>query len=379
MELNFKSGHVEPLWKPTPYRVYLFFGEEDRLKEEAIAALKKRLIELDFQDFDMEEMDASAASADAMLAAVGQAPFGSERRLVIVKGMEQWRDRAKQGEAERLAEGLTRLGETACLVLVAASEEEEARRKTAVSIKLDNAVKKSGAIVACRGLTGEALSDWILDRVKREDKRIDSEARALLMESVGHEMRPLENELAKLISYIGERQTITLKDVGQVVSSSPEDVMFTAIEAITRRQTDRALLLLMELHRYDPKAQAVAGKLLALLARQFRMLWQAKFLAEKRINPRDVRTLPSDIAGELPVEGNISQLAFKASELFAQSRNYTWSELSYALERLLVCDLANKGGVTEEADAFGSDPVGNLQLLIMELTGVYRGETLKGA
>src|SRR5204863_1874705 len=100
----------------------------------------------------------------------------------LVKGMEQWRDRGKQAEAERLAEGLTRLGETACLVLVAAAEEEDARRKTAVTVKLDNAVKKAGALVACRALSGRGLTDWITARAQREGKRFEPEAVQALTE-----------------------------------------------------------------------------------------------------------------------------------------------------------------------------------------------------
>jgi DNA polymerase-3 subunit delta len=185
-------------------------------------------------------------------------------------------------------------------------------------------------------------------------------------------MLPLEQEILKLVCYLGERETITAQDVGTVVAASPEDVMFATIDAITRRQTDRALTLMGELHRYEPKPQAVAGKLLALLGRQYRMLWQAKFLGQKRVNPREVRSLPPAIAAELPTEANIAQLAFKAPELFAQAQTLSWEELARALELLLLCDLANKGGVTEESDVFGADPTRNLQLLALELTGATR-------
>ena len=99
------------------------------------------------------------------------------------------------------------------------------------------------------------------------------------------------------------------------------------------------------------------------------MLWQAKFLAGKRVNPRDVRALPPEIASELPTEGSIAQMAFKAGDFFTQSKNYTWAALTNALDRLLLCDLANKGGATDESGTFGADPAGNLQLLVIELTG----------
>ncbi len=371
-EINYRIGAEAALWKPALLPVYLFFGEEDRMKEEAVAAFVRHVVAADFADFDLEKLSANDSTADSVLAAVGQVPFGSERRLVVVRGMEQWRERGKQAEVERLAEGISRLTDSACLVLVAAAQDDEDKRKTAVTVKLDNAVKKIGAIVACRAIKGEGLQAWVAEVARRDGKRIAPEAAEQLVRAVGTEMRPLEQEIIKLVCYVGERETITTQDVSRVVASSPEDVMFSTIDAICRRQTDRALTLLGELHHYDPKPQAVAPKLLALLARQYRMLWQAKFLADKRVNPREVRALPPDLAGELPSEGNIAGVAFKAAELFTLSRSYTWEELTHALDRLLLCDLANKGGVTDESGPFGGDLVANLQMLVMELTGTFQ-------
>jgi len=369
MELTFRSGGAASLWSAGIQSVYLFCGEEDRLKSEAVQALQQHVVDPDFADFDLEQMNGSSATPDAILAAAGQAPFGSAKRLVVVKDLEQWRDRGRQADADRLAEGLARLPETCCLALVVAAEEEEGRRKTAVTTKLDNAVKKLGALVACKALTGEGLAEWIVGRVKREGKRIDTNAVALLSETVGNEMTALEQEIIKLVCYVGEREAIQARDVSLLVASSPDDVMFTVIDAITRRQTDRALTLLAELHRYDPKPQAVAAKLLALLSRQYRMLWQARYLGEKRVNPREVRALPTELAAELPTEANIAQVAFKAGEIFTLAREYTWTELTGAFEQLLLCDLANKGGATDETGLYSADPAGNLQLLVLQLTG----------
>ena len=372
MELVYRAGAPDALWSAGLQAVYLFHGEEDRLKEEAVAALAGRIIDPDFAEFDREVLNADGTDVAAIMAAAGQIPFGSERRLVIVNGLELWRERGKQVEADKLAEGLNKLPAGCCVVLVVKAGDDEGRRKTALTAKVDNIVKKIGAVVACHTLKGENLADWVTERAAREGKRIGPEAVSMLVQTVGAEMRPLEMEITKLVCFVGDRPAITARDVGLVVASSPEDVMFAAIDAISRRQTDRALTLLAELHRYDPKAQAVAGKLLALLARQYRMLWQAKFLAEQRVSPRDVRALPPDLAAELPSDSNIAQIAFKAGDLFALSKSYTWASLTWALERMLLCDLANKGGVTDETGSFGSDPAGNLQLLVIELTGATR-------
>ena len=168
-----------------------------------------------------KSLDASTAGADGILAAAGQVPFGSDRRLVIVKGMEQWRERAKNGEAERLAEGIARLSETVCLVLVAAAEDEEERRKTAVSANWTMPSKKSGALVACRGLKGDSLLAWVGERVKREGKRIEANAAEQLVATAGGEMLVLEQEISKLVCYVGERETITDAGCGDGGSVQP--------------------------------------------------------------------------------------------------------------------------------------------------------------
>ena len=366
MEIPYRSGGASALWKSGLLPVYLFFGGEDRLKQEAVDALVKKGVSPDFADFDLERMNAAETTSDGILAAAAQVPFGSDRRMIVVKGMEQWRDRNKSAEVERLAEGLGRLGETACLILIAAAEDDEDKRKTAVTVKLDNAVKKIGAVVTCAALKGDSLEGWIRERAAQEGKQIQGDAANQLLRAVGNEMLPLEQEIIKLVCYVGDRATITAKDVAQAVASSPDDVIFSAVDAITRRDTERALSLLSELHRYDPKPQAVAGKLLALLARQYRMLWHGEISGAASASILgDVRALSPELAAELPTESNIAQMAFKAGDLFAASKNYTWGELTGALDRLLLCDLANKGGVTDETGTFGSDPAANLMLLVL--------------
>ncbi len=369
MEMEYRSGGAESLWKSGLAPVYLFFGAEDNLKHEAVEALVKQVVSPDFADFDLEVMDASSVTADAILASVGQVPFGSDKRVVVVRGMEQWREKSRSADAERLAEGIARLGNATCLVLVASAEEEEARRKTAVTIKLDNAVKKVGTVVTCRALEGRNLQEWVMGRVREEGKQIDRDAVELLIHTVGNEMLILDHEIIKLVCYVGDTPKVTMQDVGAVTASSPEDVVFTLIEAITQKQADRALLLLQEVHRYDPKPQAVAGKLLALLSRQYRMIWQARHLVSQRVSPHEVKNLSSALLAELPSEGSIVQVHFKAGDLFRLAREYTFEQLERVFEQLLLCDLANKGNVLEDGGVFSSDPEGNLKLLVLLLTG----------
>lgn len=368
MEIEFRAGREEALWSNGSIRVYTLYGEEDRLKADAEKYLVNRLINSDYADFDLEVMNADAVSADAIVSSACQVPFGSERRVVVVKGMEQWRDRPKQSEADRLAAGILNLSRHSCLILIVGAEEDEARRKSAITARLDASVKQVGMLVSCRELKAEALSEWIQYQFELVNKRISQDGMDLLTSSVGAEMRLLDQEIYKLVNYVGDRRQVSVQDVATVVSTHAEDVMFKCVDAIGRRDSDRALLLLNELHRHDTKPQAVAGRLLSLLTRHYRLLWQAKYLASQGVAARDLRSLPERIAAELPQDPSIVQMSFRAGEYMSASEKYTYADIQWVFDRLVLCDLANKGGVTEEDVLFSTDPVSNLQLLVIQLT-----------
>lgn len=343
--------------------LYVFYGEDDVQKDEAIALLRTVVVSPDFADFDCETLDADTTTPEEILAAAGMAPFGSSHRLVIVRGAELFRKREKQSDAERLAEGVQRLGKSSCLVLrVAAAEDEKSRGKTLLTAKFDRAAYAVGAVVQCRALSEQGLQDWIEAECGAAGKRIEPAAAARLIQAAHGDRIALQGELEKAVCYIGDGKIITRASVDAVCSFDPEDVMFKLVEVISQRDPDRSLRLLHELLRYDNKPQSVAGKLLALLSRQFRFLWQAHELSRNRIDAAMIKTLPARIADELPSEGSITAMAWKARDLYALARLWDRESLVQAFEALLECDLANKGGQEGSTDV-----VTNIELLILSL------------
>src|SRR5579875_3613218 len=120
-EIVYTPSSPQLLWQKQLLPIYLFWGSADKLKEEAIAALKHHLIEPSFAEFDYEVLDAATTSLDAILAAACQAPFGSSRRLVVVHGAEIWREKARSNEADRLAEAISHLPTSCCVALIVAA------------------------------------------------------------------------------------------------------------------------------------------------------------------------------------------------------------------------------------------------------------------
>ncbi len=360
-ELVFSLAHgvaqLEPLRS-----VYLLYGEDDLQKAQAVDLLRERCVDPGSVDFDYEVLDARQARSDTILAAAGLAPFASERRLVVVKGAEVFRAKDRTSDGERLSAGLAGLGNSGCLVLVVAPDDGERTRKTALSPKLDAAVRGVGCLVNCKGLSDEALADWVRQVAGEGGKRIDPPAAAALARGCRGDRVFLTRELEKAICYVGDGDRITLKDVEAVAVRDPEDVMLKLADTVARGDADGALRLFREALRYDTKPHAVAGRLLALLRFQYRLIWQAAELRRMRLRPQDVRRLPDEVAADLPNEGSIVSMAWRAGDIFNAASRHTRAGIADAFQLLVECDLANKGGLEGSEDV-----VTNMDRLILAL------------
>ncbi len=345
-----------------PLSIYVLFGDDDHSKNEAIDLLVAELIDPDFADFDFEILDADNNSVEDILSSSSMVPFNSKRRLVIVRGAQVFKKRDKTSDIERLIDGISKLSSVVTLVFRVASDEEGSRAKTAISVKFDNAVKTKGALINCKQLTETELIAWIHSEIQIEGKTIAAEAaQRLTQASQGHRLA-LHNEMEKAICFAGNAKHVTLEAVEAVATFDPEDVMFKLVDAITKRQTDLALKLFYEILRRENKPQAVAGRLLALLSRQYRMLFQAYELAQVKIDPNTLKSLPEEIGNQLPSEGSILTMVWKARDLFGAARGLDRKLLIRSFDLILECDMANKGGQEGSEDV-----VTNLQLLILKL------------
>ena len=362
MEAVYTPAGARQLFDP-PRRAYILFGEDDRQKDEALAALRASALDESFADFDLEQLDADSAGTDRILSAAGMAPFASRVRLVIVRRAEVYRKREMSGEAERLAAGIATLGDASCLVLRAgAGEDEGSRGKTALHPKLDSAIKGVGAVIRFKSLNEDQLADWVAAEAKIAGVSIDPDAARLLVEMAGDSRTVLKNELEKAICFAGDSAAVSAEMVESILTHDPEDVTFKLVDAVSQRNSARAFHLFAELLRYDSKPHAIAGRLLALLARQYSLLWQARELSARRVRPQDLKTLPPEIAELLPSEGGIGSLSWKAGDLFRMSNAWSRESLARAMELLVECDVNNKGG------GEGSEDVRrNLEILLINL------------
>jgi DNA polymerase-3 subunit delta len=347
-------------------RVYLFQGPEDRRKREALETLIQTAVPAEEREFALEYFDAdsSGTTAESVLAAVAAPSFLASRRVVIVTDAGRLRDRRHHRDQERFAAAIPRLSEIACLVFVAWAEDEDGgARRSVVGEKLESAIKKAGKVMEFPLLKADQATAAAVAEAAKLGKKLLPAAAGALVRAVGSDLDRLCNEVEKLALYAGDRPTITEEDVAALVALAPDDNIFHLLDAVADRKRTRAVQLLHDLlDSGEPPA-----RILSLIARQLRLVWQAKFLAEHRIPLRTAPSaLPDEVARLLPRENSVLALVarqpFQERRCLAQARVFTWDQLHRGFDRLVRTEAGVKG-----MEMGPDDPRLALELLIVDL------------
>lgn len=337
----------------SPARVYLVHGKEEGQKHAVLQRLRDELVadEFDRAHLDVQEADLSAILAEAM-----SIPAFSPRRVVMVRGVQH----LKNTDVDALTDAIPRLPESTSLILYTHAEsEEEDKRGTSVPAKLLSAAEKQGVVIECKPLTVAGFEGWLLSRLQEAGKGITRDALERFTFLTAASTAAAELELHKLILYVGERSTIEREDVEAVVSRTVEAQVFKLVDAIAMRDAGSAMRYLQDVLSSGGRAEAIVPRLMVLIARQFRLLWQMRLQLEQ-----------ADSAAQwFPSDPNLAQLLsrqpFLKRNLSEQAQRLSLKELKTAFNRLHQADRVLKG--IDEGD---NDPRRVIERLVVDLCGV---------
>ncbi|MGB9619046.1 MAG: hypothetical protein ACPL7K_01385, partial [Armatimonadota bacterium] len=129
-----------------------------------------------------------------------------------------------------------------------------------------------------------------------------------------------------------------------------------------------AMKLLDELFESGDDPRADAPRALAMIARQFRLIWQARMLMDAGVKRFEKEAVPAEVRTALPASGSLLDVpAWQATRAARQARNFPYTELARCFEALARADAALKGA---EGDI--DDPRTIMELLVIELAGSKR-------
>lgn len=347
-------------------RVFLLVGPEAGRKIAEARRLLESAVDPDFADFDAETMDGGQATGDRVLGAVSTVPLGMGKRVALVRDTQQM----DAEEQKRLALGLGKIPSSGLLILHTGTpvmEDGKTKKASVVATEVTNTVKKVGQILEFALPKAEDVRPFLIGEARRMGKTLAGDAVALLSQLPGDDLNRVSSELEKAALHAGDSATITGADVEATLTRGPDDVIFKLCDAVGMRKTGEALGYISTLFRGGGRPEAVAPRVLVLLARQFRLIAQFRYLGEKRMVGRNAQPPTPEVLAYLPGDGAGSmitnpRMSWMADKYVGQARNFTQAELMYRMERLLAADLALKG-----IEAGGEAPQIVLQRLVVEL------------
>ena len=221
--------------------------------------------------------------------------------------------------------------------------ENQTVKKTDALFKFLNTKAKSQEF---NFFAGAKLQEWVDKEFEKYGARIESLARAKLINFVGNDLWHMSQEIKKLSAY-KLKGVIQAKDVELLVVPKIETDIFKTIDAIAQKNKKLALLLL---HKHLEKGDAPLY-LLSMINFQFRNLLVVKDFMERRsagvsslrgaspTGRSDAAISPGYNAIRIP--GMHPYVARKTS---AQARKFTFDKLKKIYYRLLAIDTGIKTG-----------------------------------
>lgn len=318
--------------------VYLVVGEEARLRDEVVAAVRAAALDGGLADLNEEKLTAGESPVDRALEAAATLPMMAKRRVVVVRSVERWDGPdggAREHPLDRLADYAASPSPTACVLLVA--QKLDGRRK------LVTLAKKGGFLVTCDPLDARALPGWIEAQAKARGHALAPGVADLVAELAGPDLGQLADVLDRLSLYVGEGAVIDDAAVAATVTRVRMADTWALVDAISRKDLARSLALLRDV--YDPKDHGLP--LLGALA------WSVRQLARLEAALEGTRDLDAAAkkAGIYPT--------FRARELERKLRAFRPRELERWLVALGETDLALKSS-RRPGDAIFEELLGRL-------------------
>lgn len=241
-------------------------GNEHHLKSEAIRKLADAVLGEEDEGLGLARINGKDADLATVIDEVSMVSMWGDLRVVVVDNADDFVKNNRAG----LEKALEKPPKKNVLILDVTA--------WAKNTRLAKLIAKIGTTLECSELSGAALERWLVDSCRDEfDKKIEKSAAALMIELAGNELGLLSQELAKVVSYVGDQPTIKADDVRKLVGGWKAETTWAMIDSVRDGNLGHGLACLEKL--------AIAGeapqKMLGGINFVFRKLARATDLARQ--------------------------------------------------------------------------------------------------
>ena len=312
--------------------VYLFTGQEEYVKQEALSRLREKLLPPGLET--LNDLTLEGATAQQITDAAETMPMMCDKRIVTVRDwapMLSGKSKNEDAEVEWMKAWLETPPESCALVFYMRQNPDGKKKMTAL-------LRKRAEVVDFTPLTDPELSRWAAGRLKPLHKKIGPKALNTLTFMAGRELIRLTGELDKLAAYLGDdRNEITEDDVCAIVSASLEYNVFELMNHLLAGDMMKAQQTVNSLLQSGQNSMG----LLAMLTRQLRQMTHMKCALD---------------AGQpiVVVQDQLKMHPYAAKQTARQCSRLSQQWLRAMYEAGVEADFAVKSGKLRDQDALNT-------------------------
>lgn len=327
--MDYKAA-VRAIHKGELQPVYVCYGTDKYRMEEFVQYLTGKIIDEEHRDLALSKFDLGEMPLDAVIDEAQTPPFLVPRKLIIVRDpcvfMAGGKESAKiEHRVDHFISYVGNPADYSIIVFVVQGEKLDERKK------IVKAIKDKGALISFMPLSAEELLQWVIKQAEQHQCSFAPGTAELLIQYAGTHLQTLAGEIVKLSLFVGQGGTVDSGIVKNLVVRNTEQNIFALIEEIANLRVDRALAIMYDLlkQREEPI------KIVALIARQFRIMLQVKELSRQSYSQQQ-------IASQIGVHPYAVKLAME------QARKFEGEKLSHILASIAELDYEMKSGKKEK-------------------------------
>ncbi len=315
---------------------YVLLGDEVFLYERCRRAVLETLVPRELRDFCLSDLDLAESNIFEVLDRTRTPSLIAPFQVFFVRGLKALYTRGAKKDEFAAIDEYFRSPNPQSLILFVADHiriPSDPRRMDMEDKNRYERIRETlgdwcGMVELARADEADALR-WISSESERNQVQFDADAARELADALGADMMLIASEWNKLVLYAGEKRQVTLGDVETMVLAAKQRSLYELTDAISAKDTRRALLLLQGLLNASDGAEDSAIGHLYMLARTFR---QMLVILEK--NVRDSRAIWQALWQGFRMP------PFAADDLIRQARRYKSSrEITRALRLIARADL----------------------------------------
>ncbi|MBL7994396.1 DNA polymerase III subunit delta [bacterium] len=297
---------------------YLFYGEELFLADDLIDTIIFKTFNAEKDDFNLHIFYGKESRGEDILNAAMSFPIMAEKKVIILKDVEQ----LDKNSTDSLSDYFKNPHDSTIFVAVSGKADF---RKNPFKI-----LEQKAVCVKLEKLSDRDIPDWIEAGVMQKKKKIEPRAAMLMAARSDVSMRDLYNQIEKLCTYVGARDTINEEDIESVVGISRQYNIFELCNAIGMKDLARALTIFNQMYYFGEQPVGM----IVMLHRQFVLLWQ---ICDKREAGRPLKEIENFMMANYRIYPNFFQ-----NDYWPQAQNFSTAEIQECFSYLLDADVQLK-------------------------------------